>query len=128
VRSSSVTAQLVAPDGSQRILDSGQKTPGRYRTVWAGTDASGAPAPEGRYHWSVTATDDLGRTSVADRTFTLDNTLGFLHVARNARTISFALTRPATIRVTIETLFGDILRTVATGVRQPGTVTVHWNG
>jgi len=95
---------------------------------WDGTDASGAPAPEGRYHWTVTATDDLGRTSVADRTFTVDDTLGFLHVRRNARTISFSLARDATIRVTIETLYGDILRTIAAGPRTTGPVTVHWKG
>jgi len=128
VRPSSVTAQLTAPDGSARALDAGQKAPGWHRLFWDGTDASGAPAPEGRYHWTVTATDDLGRTSVADRTFTVDDTLGFLHVRRNARTISFSLARDATIRVTIETLYGDILRTIAAGPRTTGPVTVHWKG
>jgi flagellar hook assembly protein FlgD len=76
----------------------------------------------------VTATDDLGRTSTIDRTFTLDNTLGFLRVSRNARRISFRLARDATIRVTVETTYGDILRTVAAGARHAGTVSVRWNG
>jgi hypothetical protein len=76
----------------------------------------------------VTATDDLGRTSTHDRTFTLDKTLGFLRVSPGARRIAFTLTRDATIRVAIETSYGDILRTVAKGPRSAGPVSVAWNG
>ena len=111
-----------------RVLDSGAKAPGRYRISWNGTDAAGAPAPEGRYRWTITATDDLGRTSVADRTFTLDDTVGFLRVAHNARSVSFALTRDATIRVTIETVSGLVLRTIGRGPRAAGPVRASWNG
>ena len=128
VRPSTVSAKLVAPDGTSRELDAGQKPPGRYRFTWNGTDAAGAPAVEGRWHWSVTAVDDLDRTSTAERTFTVDRTLGFVRVSRSARMISFTLTRDATIRVTIETRSGEILRTVATGPRAAGTVTIRWNG
>src|SRR5207244_11910497 len=95
----------------------GRKVPGRYDISWDGTDAGGTPAPEGLYRWSVSATDDLGRTSSQDRAFTLDRTLGFLNVGKGARTIGFTLTRDAQIRATIETRFGGILRTVATGER-----------
>jgi exopolysaccharide biosynthesis protein len=128
VRPATVSAKLVAPDGTARELDAGLKQPGVYRVTWDGTDANGAPAPEGKYHWSVSATDDLGRASTADRTFTLDQTLGFLRVGGNARTITFKLARDATIRVAIETRYGDILRTVSRGPRPAGTVTVRWNG
>jgi hypothetical protein len=128
VRPATVSAKLVAPDGSTRELDAGQKQPGWYRVTWDGTDPAGAPAPEGRYRWSVSATDDLGRASTADRRFTLDATLGFLKVGRNARTIGFSLARDAVIRVTIEDTSGDILRTVAAGPRTAGRVTVRWNG
>jgi len=128
VRPATVSAKLVAPDGTSRELDAGQRTPGAYRVSWDGTDASGAPAPEGKYHWSVSATDDLGRASTADRTFTLDQTLGFVRVGRNARTIAFTLARDAAVRVAVETRFGDILRTVARGPRAAGQVTVRWNG
>jgi hypothetical protein len=128
VRPSSVTAQLVGPSGTTITLDSGQRTPGRYTFMWNGTYANGAPTPEGRYHWIVNATDDLGRSSTIDRTFTLDDTLGFLRVGRNARVISFTLTRNAVVRVTIETTYGDTLRTVAAGPRAAGSVRVPWNG
>jgi hypothetical protein len=123
VRPSTVSAKLIGPDGSTRELDSGARAPGRYKLTW-----DGAGAPEGRYHWNVTATDDQGQTSTADRAFTLDNTLGFLHVGANARTIGFTLTRDATIRVTVERRSGGILRTVATGPLAAGNVTVRWNG
>jgi flagellar hook assembly protein FlgD len=76
----------------------------------------------------VNATDDLGRSSTIDRTFTLDDTLGFLRVGRNARVISFTLTRDAVVRVTVETTYGDTLRTVAAGPRAVGSVRVRWNG
>ena len=123
VRPSRVSAKLIGPDGSARELDTGAKTPGRYKLTW-----DGAGAPEGRYHWNVTATDDQGQVSTADRAFTLDNTLGFLHVGPNARTIGFTLTRDASIRVTIERRSGGILRTVAKGRRAAGDVVARWNG
>src|SRR5262249_52891619 len=88
VRNSTGGAKLIGPDASTRELDSGAKAPGRYKFTW-----DGAGAPEGRYHWNVTATDDQGQVSTADRAFTLDNTLGFLRVGANARTIAFTLTR-----------------------------------
>jgi len=128
VRPATVSAKLIAADGSTRELDAGAKQPGRYTFSWDGRDATGAPAPEGRYHWNVTATDDLGRVSTDDHAFTLDDTLGFLRVAPGARRISFTLTRDANIRVTIEKPSGDIMRTVAIGARPAGAVTVVWNG
>jgi hypothetical protein len=123
VRPSTVSAKLIGPDGSARELDTGAKAPGRYKLSW-----DGAGAPEGRYHWNVTATDDAGQASTDDHAFTLDNTLGFLRVGKNARQIGFTLTRDATIRVTVETRSGGILRTVASGPRPAGNVSVRWNG
>jgi hypothetical protein len=128
VRASTVSVKLIAPDGTARELDAGPKPAGTYRVVWNGTDAAGAPAVEGRYRWSVTATDDLGRTSTAVRPFTLDDTLGFVSVGRNARTVAFTLARDASVRVTVEDRFGEILRTVASGRRLAGRSTVAWNG
>jgi hypothetical protein len=123
VRPSTVSAKLIGPDGSSRELDAGSKAPGRYRLTW-----NGAGAPEGRYHWNVTATDDHGQVSTDDHVFTLDDTLGFLRVGANARRIGFTLTRDANVRVTVETPWGGILRTVAKGRRPAGKLTVRWNG
>jgi exopolysaccharide biosynthesis protein len=128
VRPSTVSAKVVAPDGTARELDAGQKAPGTYRVTWDGRDPTGTPAPEGKYRWTVTATDDLGRASTAARTFTVDDTLGFVRVGRNARTIGFTLARDAAVRVTVEDRYGEILRTVAAGRRAAGHVAVRWNG
>jgi hypothetical protein len=133
VRPATVSAKLIAPDRTARELDAGPRPAGWYRLSWVGTDATGAPAPEGRWLWSVSATDDLGRTSTAQRTFTLDDTLGFAGLKpsvlrRGSLTARFTLTRPATIRVTVETPWGNVLRTVALGPRPAGPVTVRWNG
>jgi flagellar hook assembly protein FlgD len=128
VRPATVSAKLIAPDGSARELDAGQKAAGRHKLSWDGTDPAGTPAPEGRYRWSVSATDDLGRASTDERAFMLDNTLGFVHVAPNARRVVFTLTRDASVRVTVESRFGAILRTITAGPRRPGEVTAAWNG
>lgn len=128
VRTATVSAKLIGPDGLARELDSGAKAAGRYSLAWDGADAAGAPAAEGRYHWNVSATDDLGRASAHDRSFTLDRTLGFLRVSKEARRITFTLARDARVRVTIETPYGGILRTVAAGPRAAGVVSVVWNG
>src|SRR3954451_3215474 len=58
-------ADRVARDEGE--LDPGARAPGRYKLSWDGVDA-----PEGRYHWNVTATDDLGQASTDDHVFTLD--------------------------------------------------------
>ena len=123
VRPSTVSAKLLGPGGMELELDSGLKQPGRYKLSW-----DGLGAPEGRYHWNVTATDDTGQVSTDDRPFTLDDTLGFLRVGKGARTMSFTLTREARMRVVIERRSGVILRTVAAGPRHAGLVTVRWNG
>ena len=128
VRPATVSAKLIAPDGSVRELDSGEKAAGRYSLAWDGTDTTGAPAAEGRYHWNVSATDDLGRASMHNTRFILDRTLGFLRVSKEARLITFALARDAKVRVTVETRYGGILRTITAGSRSAGAVTVAWNG
>ena len=128
VRPSSVTVDLVAPGGSARTLSSTTRQPGSYGVTWDGSNPDGSPAPEGKYRFSVSASDDLGRSSTAGRQFTLDDTLGFVRVGRNARAVSFRLARAAKIRVTVETLGGEIMRTVAAGPRSAGAVSVRWNG
>src|SRR5207237_4031604 len=92
VRPSTVSAKLIGPDGSTRELDAGAKAPGRYKLAW-----DGAGAPEGRYHWNVTASDDQGQVSTGDRAFALDNTLGFLRVREHALTIGITLSRDADV-------------------------------
>jgi hypothetical protein len=63
VRRSTVTATLTGPGGTT-TLDSGTKQPGTYTFDWTATTA-------GKWTFSVDAVDDLGRSSSADRAFTV---------------------------------------------------------
>lgn len=64
-RPSNAVARLIAPNGAERVLDAGFRTPGIYRFSWG---ASGEPS--GTWRFVVEATDDLGRPSRAERSFT----------------------------------------------------------
>jgi hypothetical protein len=127
VRPSNVTAKLVGPDGSEQALDSGLKsTLGSYRFTWAG------PGVEGVWRFVVSATDDLGRASAAERTFSLNNTLGGLRVEtptiprRGSLRTSFTLTRPAQVRARIVAPSGAGVATLTPRALQVGPQTVSW--
>jgi Phosphodiester glycosidase len=64
VRRSNVTATLTAPDGSVSTLDAATHDAGTYTFDRASLGA-------GKWTFAVTATDDLGRRSAVDRTFTV---------------------------------------------------------
>jgi hypothetical protein len=66
VRPSKVTATTTGPDGAVATVDSQTRGPGTYRFTWA---AAGHQA--GDYTFRVTADDDQGRHSVAERDFTV---------------------------------------------------------
>jgi hypothetical protein len=140
VRPSTVTATLTGPDGVARTLDSGERKPGLYKFAFGGTTRSGGSRTaeaEGRWRWSVTATDSEGRRSTAERVFMLNNTLGFISVQpsrvvvrkRGGRAlIGFTLTRPARISVTITSKTGQLLRVVRNANAPAGKVAVTWDG
>src|SRR6266542_2679387 len=77
VRPSTVTANLLGPDGAPRYTFSGPQVPGVYAITWTGRRPDGTSDAEGVYHWVVQATDDEGRPSTVDRRFAINNTLGF---------------------------------------------------
>jgi hypothetical protein len=66
VRPSKVTATTTGPGGDVVSVDAATRTPGTYRFNWV---AAGRPA--GDYTFRVTADDDQGRHSVAERDFTV---------------------------------------------------------
>jgi len=125
VRPSVVNAVVDGPGGSHVVVDSGQRTAGVYSLPWLGLDPQGHPLPEGKWSFTVTATDDLGRTSQAQRSFTYDTTLKGLSVQQSK--ISVLLTRAATLTVRIERS-GAVLRTLIKRQVQAGTTSVSWNG
>ena len=131
VRPSTVTASLAGPGGVTQTLDSGVRAPGTYRFPWAPTGA-----PEGRWRFSVTAVDDRGQSSTADRTFTLDTTLGFLRVPASVTVrrggsslrASFVLAHPAQVTAAVERPGGAIVRTLFKRRLDAATIPVGWNG
>jgi hypothetical protein len=137
VRQSTVTANLLGPDGVPRYTFSGSVAPGTYPLDWPGTKPDGTPEVEGRWRWIVTATDDLGQVSSTERSFQLNRTLGFatpvgpaLAVPRAAprAVATFKLTRAATVTSRIETVSGALLRTLPRQQAAPGDLEVAWDG
>jgi hypothetical protein len=135
VRPSSVTATLTAPDGSTPVTQTvDQQSPGTYPIPFPPT---GVAAAEGTWKVAVSATDDLGRQTQMERTFTVDDTLGFLSTSvprlflppgGRDMTISWKQTRAARATVTIESKTGSVVRTLATRRYDAGDQTATWNG
>jgi hypothetical protein len=137
VRQSNVTASLVGPDGVARSTFAGPVAPGTYPLDWPGTKPDGTPEAEGRWRWIVSATDDAGQVSSAERTFQLNRTLGFptpvapaLAVPRPAprAVAAFKLARAATVTPRIETTSGVLLRTLPRQRAGAGELQVAWDG
>jgi hypothetical protein len=136
VKPSTVTATLTGPGGVTRQVDSGERRPGIYRFDWTGR-TNGDPEPEGRWRLSVNATDFEGKSSRADRSFFLNNTLGFITVRplrafvnrrRGGRiNIGFQLTRPARVSVAITSKTGQLLRMIRNAQVPAGRVVATWN-
>ena len=130
VRPSTVTAALSGPGGASIKLDSGHRDPGVRSFSWSGTNADGSPAAEGRWTFSVDATDDQGRETSADRQITLNKTLGFVTAAASGGRLSasFKLVRPARVTTRVETPGGAIVATLPTRSLDTGTATASWRG
>jgi hypothetical protein len=129
VRSSTVDVRLVGPKGGTLWRDSGAKQPGTYSL-----EPELAGRLEGEWHWVVRATDELGNQSEAKRTFSVNNTLGFLELSdRNVPRgtgieVSFRLDSAATLRAEIEGPSGKVVRTLLRGWHRKGEVALAWSG
>jgi flagellar hook assembly protein FlgD len=138
VRASTVTATLVGPDHSVRTLVQEGEQPGAHTLQWDGHTPAGATAAEGSWKLSVTAVDDRGVSSVAERQFALNDTLGSLQAApasaqlapkaRGVVAATFGLAHPARVTVTVETRSGIVIATVLDQQLDPGPQKVLWNG
>jgi Phosphodiester glycosidase/FlgD Ig-like domain len=126
VRPSTVTAQLIGPDGVAHVLEAAAKhDPGSYTFAYSTFDREGA------WRWNVSAVDDLGRTSTADRAFRYDTTLQSLVVPRTARgrvVVRFTLSRPAKVKLQIETAGGVVIRALAPVSLGAGSQAITWDG
>jgi flagellar hook assembly protein FlgD len=138
VRASNVTASIVGPDKSSRVLAQGAQQPGVQTLEWDGKTPAGTPAAEGDWHFTVTAVDGSGVTSTAQRDFSLNETLGSLEAtppvaqlrprARGSVAATFELARAARVTVTVETRTGIVIATLLDDDLQPGPQKVLWNG
>jgi hypothetical protein len=126
VRPSTVTARLIAPDRTTRVLETAvAHTPGSYPFTFGDYDV------EGTWHWNVQATDDLGRASTIDRAFRYDTTLKGLsgpQLARGRATFRFTLSRQARVRLVIETRNGAEMRSLAPVTLSAGAQSLTWDG
>jgi len=137
VRPSKVTA-TISGRGATRVLASGDVDPGLHTFTFDGHAADGAVLPEGGYQFKVTATDDTGRTTTAVRGLAINDTLASLSATpesvrlvangKDALTVGFTLARAASVRVTIETASGLVVRTLAATKLDAGEQQFAWNG
>jgi flagellar hook assembly protein FlgD len=137
-RPSNVTVELDGPGRAVRPLEAGPKGPGVYRFSWDGLSADGGQAPDGRWELSVSATDDRGLATSANRGFLLNRTLASLSLRPSAvrvtkraggrLTASFNLSRPARVTVRVETRAGAVLAVASRKQLQAGAQALTWNG
>jgi hypothetical protein len=137
VRQSHVVVKLVGPGRVERLLEETDKPAGTYPLTWNGATPEGAAEREGNWRLSVTATDDLGRASAADRVFSLNRTLGGLAVAPRLFRVrpsgttlraTFTLSRPSTVVVRVETPTGAVITNVTRARLAAGTRSIRWAG
>jgi hypothetical protein len=140
VKASSVTATLVGPGGVTGFTDTGTRQPGTYTFSWPATAKKrrAQDEPLGRWRWVISATDSDGQTSSVERSFWLNDTLGFMTVAprsvrlrpktRTAVVARFKLAAPARVTPSIWTKSGILIRRLPGQNLAEGTRAVAWNG
>jgi hypothetical protein len=129
-RPSNLVASLDGPGGAKVTLANGAEPAGPHALGWNGT-VGGSPAPEGKWTFTVTATDDRQVTTSAQRTFSLDDTLSSLAVTLGRDgfpTGTFQLTRPAAVVVQIQRPNGVPVATLRSGPQPAGLEHVTWHG
>jgi hypothetical protein len=124
VRPSSVTAVVQGPGGTSVTLAQDSEQPGIHTLQWDGKSV------EGTWRFLVTGVDDTGRTTSADRPFSVNQTLGGLQVERQGKGLSasFQLVHPATVTVTVEKPNGIVVATLLSKKLESGPQTAAWTG
>ena len=120
VRASQVTATLSGPGGVTVPLAQDAEQPGVHMLQWSG------PGAEGDWQFTVTATDDQGRSTSAERDFSVNDTLGSLSVSSAA--VTFQLTHPAKVTVNLENGNGIVVATLLLKKLAAGPQRVTWTG
>ena len=116
VRPSQLTATLSGPNKVGVVLAQASEQPGTYTFPW---DATGAAEGD----WTFTVSDG---STTAQRAFSVNDTLGSLVLS--GTNISFQLTRPADVAVTVEKANAVTVATVLAKKLVAGAQQVTWNG
>ena len=138
VRHSSVTQSLIGPGGVTALTQTDERDPGIYRLTWPTTASRRQYQPPGRWRWVVSAVDDTGHKTSVERSFWLNDTLGFMRVApaavrlrpkaKVAVVAKFKLAYKAVVTPSIWTTTGVLVRRLAPQSLDPGDRSVAWNG
>ena len=92
---------------------------------------------EGRWRLQVQAIDDTGQASSMAQAFTVNTTLGFLRTVPRRLylppqgrplAVSWRLSRPARVRVTVEARDGTVVKVFPFRRYPRGAATLVWNG
>jgi hypothetical protein len=129
-RPSQVVASLAGPGGAKVTLANDAESAGLRTLGWDGT-VGGSPAPEGKWTFTVTGTDDRNVTTSAQRAFAVDDTLSSLALTFGGQglpTATFQLTRAATVVVQIQRPNGVPVATLRSGPQAAGPEHVTWRG
>jgi len=138
VRPSTVTASLLGPGGATGFTETLSRQPGTYTYAWPSTTKRKAQEPLGRWRWVISATDTTGQSSSVERSFWLNDTLGFMTVAprsvrlrpktRTAVVARFKLAAPARVTPSIWTTGGILVRRLPGRSLAAGTRAIAWDG
>ena len=133
VRPSTVDLVLVQPDGAVAWRYQGPLQASTVRK-----DLTSPLLPEGKWRWIAYALDNRGRESLMERTFVLNNTLGYLRVSKTRMAVtpgtggrvmaSVQLANDAELRFSVRDRYGGLVRQLFSGTLVPGTYGVFWNG
>jgi hypothetical protein len=133
VRASTVDLVLVQPDGAVAWRYQGPLQASTVRK-----NLTSPLLPEGRWRWIAYALDKRGRESLMERSFVLNNTLGYLRVSKTRMavsprtggrvTTSVQLANDAELSFSVRNRYGGIVRQLFSGTLVPGTYGVVWNG
>jgi hypothetical protein len=133
VRPANVDIVLVQPDGGVAW---------RYQAPLAagtvGKELTSPLLPEGRWRWIAYALDNRGRESLMERTFRVNNTLGYFGLTKTRMAVaprvggrvvaSVRLTHDARLIFSVRRPSGTLVRLLFSGDLPPGRYAVEWNG
>ena len=133
VETSKVNARLVGPNGKIVWKEQVDRAAGSYPFKVAREALK-----EGRWRWLISATDADGRKSKIERTFMVNNSIGFLELSSKTMQVrkkrggslgvTFRVDRKSRVTVNVQDNLGRHVRTLLSRFESKGQVQVNWDG